>query len=199
MSNNLINEVWFRSINKNRILKELNYNETILSLIKEYIENGFIIIDNNLHDSIFDNIINSNKIEYLGNENQPLRALHAWRYNTDVRQIAIQENIIQIIEILYQRKAIPFLTTNFKYGSQVQPHTDAIKYQTFPEGFMCAVWTPLEDVDEYNGPIELFPKSHLLKPIYIDNLNIIAKNASNRYAIIKIMKNTWLNVLNLTI
>lgn len=183
MIKNNLNEVWFRSILKENYLK--NFDSGIQNQVLHFIENGYIIFENNFDINMLDSVANSKTIQYEGKEGQPLRALHAWKYIENVKKIAINKNIINFIEILYQRKAIPFLTTNFKYGSQVPPHTDAIKYQTFPDGFMCAVWTAIEDVDEENGVIELYPKSHLLPYIYLDKTGNIAKNAKNRYAFYK--------------
>lgn len=178
------NEVWFKSIYKDNYLQDFNYDEKLLNKINHFIEYGYLVLDKQFDDSITSDIINS-ELKYQGNLNEPLRALHAWNYNNNVKAIAINEETLKLLEILYQRKPIPFLTTNFKFGSQVPPHTDAIKYQTFPEGFMCAAWTALEDVDDQNGVIEIYPKSHLLHYVYIDKLNIIAKEATNRYAFYK--------------
>lgn len=176
------NEVWFRSIYKDEMLASFSYSTEILNSLIFFIENGYLIIDNAIEHSIFDHIIQAKNIPYEGEKDQPLRALHAWRNNNDVKAIAVNQNIIAWIERLYQRKTFPFLTTNFKFGSQVAPHTDAIKYQSFPEGFMCAAWTALEDTDEQNGVIELYPKSHLLPYIYLDKLDLMASSAPNRYA-----------------
>lgn len=48
----------------------------------------------------------------------------------------------------------------FTNGSQQQPHQDTIHLTSYPFGFMCGVWIPLEDVREHSGELVVFPGSH---------------------------------------
>lgn len=94
-----------------------------------------------------------------------LRVQDAWRTNVDVKRIAVNERLLNLLGSLYGRKAIPFQTLNFPVGTQQHFHTDCVHFSSHPERFMCGVWVALEDVDENNGPLEYYPGSHRL-PIY---------------------------------
>jgi hypothetical protein len=94
-----------------------------------------------------------------------LRIQNAWRTNADVKSIACNPQILQLLEALYGRKALPFQTLNFPVGTQQHIHSDSVHFSSNPERFMCAVWVALEDTDADNGPLVFFPGSHRW-PIY---------------------------------
>ncbi len=89
----------------------------------------------------------------------------AWQFSESVRKIAVWPKILKIVELLYQRKSIPFQTLNFNRGTQQKTHSDTIHFQSVPQNFMCGVWVALEDIDAENGPLHYYPKSHKL-PFY---------------------------------
>src|SRR5215207_9806689 len=66
------------------------------------------------------------------------------------------------LQELYQRKPLPFQTLNFPVGTEQQPHSDTIHFNSIPAGFMCGVWIALEDMDENNGTLIFYPQSHKL-------------------------------------
>ncbi len=90
-----------------------------------------------------------------------LRVENAWTFDEDVKRIANNEHILQLLSTLYGRPAWPFQTLNFPVGTQQHFHTDAVHFNSSPERFMCGVWVALEDIDAENGPLEYYPGSHL--------------------------------------
>lgn len=96
-----------------------------------------------------------------------LRIQDAWRFQKDVRHLAANSTILELLSKLYGRRAFPFQTINFPVGTEQHFHTDSIHFASNPERFMCGVWVAFEDVDESNGPLEYYPKSHKL-PIYLN-------------------------------
>ncbi|MGZ8969760.1 MAG: phytanoyl-CoA dioxygenase family protein [Telluria sp.] len=94
-----------------------------------------------------------------------LRVQDAWEFNDNVRAIACNQYIIDLLSKLYGRQAWPFQTLNFPVGTQQHFHTDSIHFSSSPERFMCGVWVAMEDIDETNGPLMYFPGSHKW-PIY---------------------------------
>jgi hypothetical protein len=94
-----------------------------------------------------------------------LRLRDAWRYNPEVRRIASNQTIIEILSKLYGQRAWPFQTLNFPVGTQQSLHSDAVHFNSVPERFMCGVWLALEDVTIENGPLFYYPGSHRW-PIY---------------------------------
>jgi hypothetical protein len=94
-----------------------------------------------------------------------LREQDAWTEVDAVRCIAVNEEVCELLEYLYGRKAFPFQTLNFPVGTQQHFHTDSIHFSSLPERFMCGVWVALEDIDADNGPLIYYPGSHAL-PIF---------------------------------
>ena len=114
-----------------------------------------------------------------------LRVQDAWQDVPEVRRIACNETILQILTDLYGWRAFPFQTLNFPVGTQQHFHTDSIHFSSCPERFMVGVWVALEDIDSDNGPLIYYPGSHKL-PIYTNeqvgrNPNFAGKDPSGHY------------------
>jgi ectoine hydroxylase-related dioxygenase (phytanoyl-CoA dioxygenase family) len=89
-----------------------------------------------------------------------LRLIDEWIGNDDVKEIAINKSILELLGKVYGRAAFPFQTLNFPVGTQQNIHSDCMHFNSFPERYMCGVWVALEDVDESNGPLVYYPGSH---------------------------------------
>lgn len=98
------------------------------------------------------------------------RIQDGFRFSEAVREIAAEPRILQLLDKLYGRRAFPFQTLNFEFGSQQPFHSDAVHFHSVPERYMCGIWVALEDVNEDNGPLCYFPGSHKL-PVY-DNRQV---------------------------
>src|ERR1700761_3151828 len=94
-----------------------------------------------------------------------LRIQDAWDKVPEVKRIACNPTILQLLSDLYGRRAFPFQTLNFPVGTQQHFHTDSVHFSSSPERFMAGVWVALEDVDSENGPLVYYPGSHAL-PIF---------------------------------
>lgn len=94
-----------------------------------------------------------------------MRLQDAWKFNEDVRRLAVNARMMEMLSALYGRQAWPFQTLNFPVGTQQHYHTDSVHFSSMPERFMCGVWVPMEDVDLDQGPIIYYPGSHKW-PIY---------------------------------
>ena len=84
----------------------------------------------------------------------------AWRYDDDVRAIAVNEAVIELLSKLWGRRAFAFQTLNFPVGTQQHVHTDSVHFSSIPERFMCGVWVALEDIDAGAGPLCYYSGSH---------------------------------------
>jgi phytanoyl-CoA dioxygenase PhyH len=94
-----------------------------------------------------------------------LRLQDAWAFDSNVKRLACNQKIMDLLSLLYGRRAWPFQTLNFPVGTQQHYHTDSVHFSSIPERFMCGVWTALEDIDEDRGPLVYYPGSHKW-PIY---------------------------------
>ncbi len=91
-------------------------------------------------------------------ENQ--RIQDAWQFDEDVKAIAINANVMDLLGRLYGRRAVPFQTLNFPVGTQQHAHSDSIHFSCLPERFMCGVWLAMEDIHPDAGPLMYYPGSH---------------------------------------
>lgn len=88
------------------------------------------------------------------------RIQDAWKFDDDVRAIASNQVMLELLSKLYGRKAFPFQTLNFPVGTQQDVHSDSIHFSSLPERFMCGVWLAMEDVEAGAGPLFYVPGSH---------------------------------------
>nr|WP_169474874.1 MULTISPECIES: phytanoyl-CoA dioxygenase family protein [unclassified Novosphingobium] len=88
------------------------------------------------------------------------RVQDAWMFDEDVRAIAANTFVLDILGKLYGRRAFPFQTLNFPVGTQQEAHTDIVHFSSVPERFMCGVWLAMEDIGPDAGPLFYYPGSH---------------------------------------
>lgn len=105
-----------------------------------------------------------------------LRVQDAWEDDADVKALAVNPGILELLRQLYGRRAIPFQTIDFPVGTQQEIHNDAIHFSCVPERFMCGVWVALEDVDATNGPLEFYPGTHKLPTYTNEHIGALAVN-----------------------
>jgi hypothetical protein len=100
--------------------------------------------------------------------NEGLRIQDAWRHNDDIRAIATNQAVLDLLSKLYGRRAFPFQSLNFPVGTQQHYHSDSVHFSTIPERFMCGVWLALEDIHPDAGPLQYYPGSHRWPILYND-------------------------------
>lgn len=88
------------------------------------------------------------------------RIQDAWSFDDDVRAIACNSAILDLLSKLYGRAAFPFQTLNFPVGTQQRAHSDSVHFSSLPERFMCGVWLAMEDVSAEAGPLFYVRGSH---------------------------------------
>lgn len=88
------------------------------------------------------------------------RIQDAWTFDADVRAIASNQAVLNLLSKLWGRRAFPFQTLNFPVGTQQDAHSDSVHFSTLPERFMCGVWLAMEDILPDSGPLFYYPGSH---------------------------------------
>ncbi|WP_374408315.1 hypothetical protein [Pelagerythrobacter sp.] len=84
------------------------------------------------------------------------RIQDAWSFDEDVRAIASNQAILDLLGKLYGRTAFPFQTLNFPVETQQRAHSDSVHFSSLPERFMCGVWLAMEDVPQRPGRLSTF-------------------------------------------
>jgi hypothetical protein len=111
-----------------------------------------------------------------------MRIQDAWKWNEDVRSLAINESVCELLSKLYGRRAWPFQSLDFPVGTEQHFHTDSIHFSSVPERFMCGVWLALEDIGPSQGPLEYYEGSHRW-PIYTnEHIGFVPDPRSNTQA-----------------
>jgi len=149
-----------------------NVSSETMRVARDLRENGFAVID--FPDPEF-NAIAARIIEVLSpqynweawraGKQRDLRVQDAWANVPEVKRIASNPAILDLLRDLYGRRAFPFQTLNFAVGTQQHYHSDSIHFSSCPERFMVGVWVALEDIDAESGPLVYYPGSHKL-PIF---------------------------------
>ncbi|NLR72523.1 phytanoyl-CoA dioxygenase family protein [Novosphingobium sp. ERN07] len=106
------------------------------------------------------------------------RIQDAWKTQPDVKAIAANPVILDLLSRLYGRSAFPFQTLNFPVGTQQDLHTDSVHFSSVPPRFMCGVWLAMEDIHDDAGPLNYVPGSH--KWPMMDNCMIGRRGADSR-------------------
>ena len=162
---------WFSAANFEAKLEQSDLSLEEKELVKYFADYGYVIINPKIDN--FDDLAAQIKTElapvYL-DENRPNwhssqgRLQDSWYFNKSqaVQSIAAADDILRILQLLYQREPIPFQTLNFAVGTQQKTHSDTVHFHSIPAGFMCGVWIAFEDIDEFNGPLHYYPRSHKL-------------------------------------
>ena len=89
-------------------------------LAQKFYEDGYVTIDLNLSDYIIEKIKND-VAQNIGGKTQDEgyhysknpRVFEAWKWSSAVRDIANNPKVISTLEMLFDRKALPFQTINF--------------------------------------------------------------------------------------
>ena len=88
------------------------------------------------------------------------RIQDAWIFDEDIRAVASNDAVLDLLSKLYGRRAFPFQTLNFAVGTQQDAHSDSVHFSSLPERFMCGVWLAMEDICTAAGPLFYYPGSH---------------------------------------
>ncbi|MEZ5045822.1 MAG: phytanoyl-CoA dioxygenase family protein [Chitinophagaceae bacterium] len=139
--------------------------------ILDYEKEGYIVLKNYFQKNQMDDaiaevnrLLQENKIEYK-KTNRIMFAIHK---STLLRQLGEDKALRELLDILIGGKAKLFQSINFTMGSEQDTHSDSIHMTTFPLGGLLGVWIALEDIEEDNGPLHYYPKSHKL-PYYLNS------------------------------
>jgi hypothetical protein len=151
---------WFMTPFFEKMLEESSLSESDRALVRAYAKDGYVVVDVQFDgfDAAVERIRGVLQEKVIGRD----RLQDGWVESADIKTLATLPSIERILTIFYRRDPIPFQTLNFVYGTQQRTHSDSLHFNSVPNGFMCGVWVALEDVDEKNGPLHVYPGSHTL-------------------------------------
>ncbi|MDQ1086422.1 hypothetical protein [Siphonobacter sp. SORGH_AS_1065] len=86
------------------------------ALVRHFAEHGYVIIDPEIDELFIVEALASTKPEFKNQNTNRLE--NAWQRHKTIRKTSAGPRVLAILELLYQRKPIPFQTLNFSTGSQ---------------------------------------------------------------------------------
>lgn len=155
-----------------RLFRAKDLSPDTLQVARKLHDDGFAVIDfpDPEFDQVASEIIRKLHTRYdwqawREGKVEGLRVQDAWTNVPEVKRLACNPAVLDLLYDLYGRRAFPFQTLNFPVGTQQHFHTDSVHFSSSPERFMVGVWIALEDIDSDNGPLIYYPGSHKL-PIF---------------------------------
>jgi ectoine hydroxylase-related dioxygenase (phytanoyl-CoA dioxygenase family) len=159
-------------------------DETLIKFYKsKFDEDGYIIFQTGLSEGLIDEIIedvtfelsNSNDLKLnpkIFHYNESPRIVEFWKKSKSVKALALNGEILKLLEILYHSIPIPFSTINFIKSTEQPLHSDYVHFASNPDGYLAGVWVALEDINPNAGPLSIVPKSHALPIVTNRSLNL---------------------------
>lgn len=173
-----MNRPWIDSPFFASALETCGLDPEVRKQVEFFAENGYVIIDPLISGRTIDALNESLRPYFVPHTEKyyadSTRVQDAWTFNEHVREVAVAPRVLELLRILYRREPIPFQTLNFRVGSQQRTHSDIIHFDSIPYGFMCGVWTALEDVDLRNGPLHYYHASHKLPRFDMHDIGVTA-------------------------
>jgi len=147
-------------------MEEINEDD-----INYFYEKGYLTIKSLIPIETIDKIIEE---VYINNpkNTKPGRLTDIWKEHDIIGKLAFNKKILDILEIIFKKKPIPFQTLNFYKGTEQKLHSDQIHFCSEPENLMCGVWIALEDITMEKGPLIYYPGSHKMEFMNMQKLNL---------------------------
>ena len=168
-----------------------------LDFARKFNDDGYVVINLHLKTNLLTSIINDlknilseqkfKKNPNFYHYNESPRIVEAWKLSTGIKNLALNEKILKLLEILYCAKPLPFSTINFIKGTEQPLHSDYIHFGSMPELYLVGAWTALEDISQDSGPLSVVRKSHktpivTFRDLGFDNIPKTTKEIKERYA-----------------
>lgn len=142
-----------------------------------FVANGYLILPEIIEAPLLrelnhalDDVVANRVDGYEEGSSERIHGLHD-RYPA-VKALWLHPEILRVLDLIFGQPARPCQSLTYVYGSQQEHHQDTIHLTPFPAGYMCGVWTALEDVQEGAGELRVFPGSHRLDRIYMSGLGL---------------------------
>lgn len=84
---------------------------------------------------------------------------NAWSWQNDVRELASNSRILDLLSNLYGRACWPCQTRNYAVAQPQAMRSEASFLHTSPERYMCTIWLALEDIQISNAPLQVYTGS----------------------------------------
>lgn len=139
--------------------------------LRGFLANGFMILPDVLGadelsalNAAMDDAVAQKREGYEWGSSQRLHNLH--EHYPAVRGLWQHPKVLKLLDLIFDAPARPCQSLSYVFGSQQDHHQDTIHLTAFPAGYMCGVWTALEDVQPESGELVVYPGTHRLPRVY---------------------------------
>lgn len=143
----------------------------------QFVEQGFLVVEDLLGanelealNQAIDDAVASRREGYEWGSSQRLHNLH--EAYPAVRKLWLHPKVMRLLDLIFDAPARPCQSLTYVFGSQQDHHQDTIHLTPFPAGYMCGVWTALEDVQPSSGELVVYPGTHRLPRIYRQTVDL---------------------------
>lgn len=153
--------------------------------LEQYAVDGYLTIDLNLDDGVFDEI--GQCVERLWREKPddivyaydgalrrmseadearerrpPYRIMGMESHSSAAMSLYLNETIFEYLRLIFEDRPVATQSIYFEYGSRQQLHRDPVHVYMDPPSHLAAAWIALEDIHPDCGPLTYVPGSHRL-------------------------------------
>ena len=147
------------------------------AIFEHFVDHGFLVVEDLLGPDELEalNLAVEDAVArglegYEWGSSQRLHNLHE-RYPA-VRELWLHPKVTRLLDLIFDAPARPCQSLTYVFGSQQDHHQDTIHLTPFPAGYMCGVWTALEDVQPSSGELVVYPGTHRLPRIYRQTVDL---------------------------
>jgi ectoine hydroxylase-related dioxygenase (phytanoyl-CoA dioxygenase family) len=182
-----LNLPWVESPFFERLVEASELSADARQLARDFREQGYVMLEDcvepelidaltGAYDWLFDPATRFQAPRWAKSvlEADRARKQDAWCVCPPVKALAVHPRVLETLQLLYGRPAIPFQTLNFLRGTEQSLHSDAFHFSSLPARFMCGAWVALEDITERNGPLRYVRGSHRLHDVQLADLGLWA-------------------------
>ena len=138
-------------------------------------KDGYIILNWMISNDFIDHLLDDLNGKYRYDSphyNLNNRIENAFLFSKYVKELAINDKILDSLKILCGGNYFPFQTLNFEKGTEQRLHSDWFHFAPSNNYGLAGVWVALEDTDENNGALTVVPGSHKLPNKFPSDLGI---------------------------
>lgn len=180
-------ELWIDTVGAKEYISTLNRSEKVKAALFSLEENGFCVLKNLISKEVCDKIVEEFKSFLVSNCDESSYVdryglhdrLASFHLHTNTFQSLYNQPLLnEILSLLFCGQVAIFGSLFFERGSEQDFHRDTPAFFTNPLGRYVGCWYALEDIDETQGPLVYYLKSHRIDSDY--ELRKIVRN-SNEY------------------
>ncbi|PZQ65617.1 MAG: hypothetical protein DI570_01160 [Phenylobacterium zucineum] len=148
-----------------------------IEILRHFVQHGFAVLPEVVEPEHLDRLnaelddAAARKLEgYEWGSSQRLHNLH--QTYPAIREMWAHPKVLWMLGLIFDQTPRPYQSLTYIFGSEQHLHQDTVALTPFPAGYMCGVWTALEDVQPDSGELQVYPGSHRARRIYLKDAGI---------------------------